>query len=76
MKELQDALARFSPQALELAANEIQSTAEWGDKVRSDELPEMSDDHALRLEIEIEQAMVEVATQVRSLAQRVGAEKR
>lgn len=73
MKELEEALARYSPQALDLVANEIQSTAEWGDKVRCEELPEMSDEEALRLEVEVEQAMVEVATQVRSLAQRIRA---
>ncbi len=72
---MRDLLSRFSPQALEIAANEIQSTAEWGGKVRSDELPFISDDEALQLESEVEQAMVEVAAHMRSLAERARAGK-
>jgi hypothetical protein len=76
MRELQEALAQFSPQALDLAANEIQSTAEWGDKVRHDEMPGLSDEDILRLEGEIEQAMVAVAIQVRYIAEQARAENR
>lgn len=75
MRDLQEALSRFSPQALKIAANEIQSTAEWGDMVRPDELPSIGADEALRLESEVEQAMVEVASQVRSIAERARAGK-